>query len=65
MVMKKMISMLICFLLVGCQVSNPEKGSKKAFQFINEKGKRSGKIKKGREPKLAYYIDERGKRKCG
>jgi hypothetical protein len=38
MVMKKMISMLICFLLVGCQVSNPEKGSKKAFRFINEKG---------------------------
>jgi len=33
------------------------------IEFINEKGKRSGKIKKGREPKLAYYIDERGKRK--
>ena len=31
------------------------------IEFINDKGKRSGKIKKGREPKLAYYADENGK----
>ena len=32
------------------------------IEFVNEKGKRSGKIKKGREPKLAYYVDESGKK---
>lgn len=28
--------------------------------FVDEKGKRSGKIIKGREPKIAYYRDEKG-----
>ena len=31
------------------------------IEFVNEKGKRSGKIIKGREPKMAYYTDENGK----
>ena len=31
------------------------------IEFVNEKGKRSGKIKKGKEPKLAYFFDENGK----
>lgn len=31
------------------------------IDFVDDKGKRSGKIKKGKEPKLAYYIDESGK----
>lgn len=31
------------------------------IEFVNEKGKRSGKIKKGKEPKLAYFLDENGK----
>ena len=30
--------------------------------FVDEKGKRSGKIIKGREPKMAYYTDENGKK---
>jgi len=30
------------------------------IEFVNEKGKRSGKIIKGREPKLAYYTDDTG-----
>ena len=32
------------------------------IEFVDEKGKRSGKIKKGREPKMAYYTDENGKK---
>ncbi len=32
------------------------------IEFINKKGNLSGKIKEGKEPKLAYYIDENGKR---
>ena len=32
------------------------------IEFVNEKGKRSGKIIKGREPKMAYYTDEKGKK---
>lgn len=31
------------------------------IEFVDRNGKRSGKIKKGREPKLAYYPDESGK----
>lgn len=31
------------------------------IEFVDEKGKRSGKIIKGKEPKLAYDIDENGK----
>ena len=31
------------------------------IEFVNDKGKRSGKIRKGKEPKFAYYIDENGK----
>ena len=31
------------------------------IEFVDEKGKRSGKIIKGKEPKLAYYVDENGK----
>ena len=31
------------------------------IEFVDEKGKRSGKIKRGKEPKLAYDIDENGK----
>ena len=31
------------------------------IEFINKNGNRSGKIKDGKEPKLAYYIDENGK----
>lgn len=31
------------------------------IDFVNKKGKRSGKIKEGKEPKLAYYIDEKGR----
>ena len=31
------------------------------LEFVNKKGKRSGKIKKGKEPKLAYFLDENGK----
>lgn len=30
------------------------------IEFVDEKGKRSGKIIKGREPKMAYYTDENG-----
>lgn len=33
------------------------------IEFIDEKGKRSGKIIKGREPKIAYYTDISGKKK--
>lgn len=33
------------------------------IEFVNEKGKRSGKIIKGREPKIAYYTDDSGKQK--
>ena len=33
------------------------------IDFLNEKGKRSGKFKKGKEPKLAYLIDKNGKTK--
>ena len=29
--------------------------------FVDEKGKRSGRIRKGKEPKLAYYTDKNGK----
>ena len=32
------------------------------IEFVDEKGKRSGKIIKGREPKMAYYTDENGKK---
>lgn len=32
------------------------------IEFFDEKGKRSGKIIKGREPKMAYYTDEKGKK---
>ena len=32
------------------------------IEFVDERGKRSGKIKKGKEPKLAYDIDENGRR---
>ena len=32
------------------------------IEFVDEKGKRSGKIIKGKEPKLAYDIDKNGKR---
>ena len=32
------------------------------IEFVDEKDKRSGKIKKDREPKMAYYIDENGKK---
>lgn len=32
------------------------------IEFVDEKGKRSGKIKKGHEPKMAYYTDENGKK---
>lgn len=32
------------------------------IEFINEKGKRSGKIIKGREPKIAYFTDNTGKK---
>lgn len=32
------------------------------IEFVDEKGKRSGKIKKGKEPKIAYDIDENGKK---
>ena len=32
------------------------------IEFTNNKGKRSGKIRSGKEPKLAYYIDEKGKK---
>ncbi len=31
------------------------------IEFVNEKGKRSGKFKEGKEPKLAYFLDENGK----
>ncbi len=31
------------------------------IEFVNEKGKRSGKFKKGKEPKIAYFLDENGK----
>lgn len=31
------------------------------IEFVDEKGKRSGKIIKGKEPKLAYDIDDNGK----
>ncbi len=31
------------------------------IEFLNKKGKRSGKLIKGKEPKLAYYIDENGR----
>lgn len=31
------------------------------IEFVDEKGKRSGKIIKGKEPKLAYEIDDNGK----
>lgn len=34
---------------------------KLSIEFENEKGKRSGKFKKGTEEKLAYYKDENGK----
>lgn len=34
---------------------------KLSIEFENEKGKRSGKFKKGTEEKLAYYNDDRGK----
>ncbi|WP_334127080.1 type II CRISPR RNA-guided endonuclease Cas9, partial [Empedobacter brevis] len=34
---------------------------KLAIEFENEKGKRSGKFKKGTEEKLAYYKDDNGK----
>ena len=33
------------------------------IEFVDEKGKRSGKIIKGREPKMAYYTDENGKKR--
>ncbi|MBR1547927.1 MAG: type II CRISPR RNA-guided endonuclease Cas9, partial [Prevotella sp.] len=33
------------------------------IEFVDEKGKRSGKIIKGREPKIAYYTDNSGKKK--
>ena len=33
------------------------------IEFVNEKGKRSGKFKKGKEPKLAYYSDGKGQSK--
>lgn len=33
------------------------------IEFVDEKGKRSGKIIKGREPKIAYYTDDSGKKK--
>ena len=33
------------------------------IEFVDEKGKRSGKIIKGREPKIAYYTDISGKKK--
>lgn len=33
------------------------------IEFVDEKGKRSGKIIKGREPKMAYYTNENGKKK--
>ena len=33
------------------------------IEFVNDKGKRSGKIIKGREPKIAYYTDENGKQR--
>ena len=32
------------------------------IDFVDEKGKRCGKIRKGKEPKLAYDIDKNGKR---
>lgn len=32
------------------------------IEFVDEKGKRSGKIIKGREPKIAYYTDDSGKK---
>lgn len=32
------------------------------IEFVDEKGKRSGKIIKGREPKMAYYTDENGRK---
>ncbi len=32
------------------------------IEFVDEKGKRSGKIIKGREPKIAYYTDDLGKK---
>lgn len=32
------------------------------IEFVDKKGKRSGKIIKGREPKMAYYTDENGKK---
>ena len=31
------------------------------IEFVDKKGKRSGKFKKGKEPKLAYFLDENGK----
>jgi CRISPR-associated endonuclease Csn1 len=34
---------------------------KLSIEFENEKGKRSGKFKKGTEEKLAYYKDDKGK----
>ena len=37
------------------------KDYKLSIEFENEKGKRSGKFKKGVEQKLAYYKDEHGK----
>lgn len=33
------------------------------IEFVDKKGKRSGKIIKGREPKIAYYIDDSGEKK--
>lgn len=33
------------------------------IEFVDEKGKRSGKIIKGKEPKIAYYSDDSGKKK--
>ena len=31
------------------------------IEFLNKTGKRSGKLIKGKEPKLAYYTDENGR----